>query len=631
MRPSDLGAYRVPSDPRLHPDGTQVALVVTQIDVEGDHYHRQIWLWDGNEARALTEGFVDVKPRWSPDGSTLVFLRAPWDKPTEFNVMTFSGGDVAELAVFEPGAKEAEWSPDGKSLAVVASVWTDEYAGLEPDERDRRPARLSRATWQWDNQAPKHDRRSRLFVVDAATGFAELATDDDFDVAEVTWSPTGDRIAFISARHETRFIGPGNQPWEIGVSGGEVQPLADIGSWDLVRYDGDGVVHLVGAADPWAYPDIGRVYKRESDGSLTDLSGHLDRDPNPFSPTLAPKGPQFTSRGVMVPLEDSGRLGVHTLDGEQLIGGDRLVTGFDAAADGAIMAFVATTVTNPGELLWWDGDGERQLTDFNSGFSSATIEPTPFTVQSDGVEIQAWAYLPPGEAPAPMLLNIHGGPNTQYGYGFFDEFQVYAAAGYGVVAANPRGASGRGKEFSRSIVGRWTDHEPPDIADLKAVTDAALERFPRLDADRMGVMGGSYGGFATLRLTAADTRFKSAVAERALTSFQSFTGTSDIGPFFGEMYLEAAMPGGEAVLQQASPMNYAHLIETPTLVVHSENDWRCPLEQGLQLLTMLQMQGVPSEMIRFPGEGHELSRLGRPRHRVERFEAILDWHARYLG
>jgi dipeptidyl aminopeptidase/acylaminoacyl peptidase len=232
----------------------------------------------------------------------------------------------------------------------------------------------------------------------------------------------------------------------------------------------------------------------------------------------------------------------------------------------------------------------------------------------------------------PLLLNIHGGPATQYGYGFFDEFQVYAEAGYGVVACNPRGSSGKGAAFVRAPVDAWEQERPVDLEDLLAVVEAALGRFPRLDAGRMGIMGGSYGGFMTARILAVDERWRSAVPERGLYSFTSFAGTSDIGHWFPGMYLRGRdFEDGWARLWRAGPLSKAHLIATPCLIVHSENDWRCPIEQAEQLHAVLVARGVESEMLRFPGESHELSRGGKPKHRRERFEAILDWHARHLG
>jgi dipeptidyl aminopeptidase/acylaminoacyl peptidase len=298
------------------------------------------------------------------------------------------------------------------------------------------------------------------------------------------------------------------------------------------------------------------------------------------------------------------------------------------------VAFTATSLADPGEL-WRVADGtEERLTTINDDLRTdgnlVATEHVTFARGDD--EIDAWVLLPPDAgADVPLLLNVHGGPTTQYGFGFFDEFQVYAAAGYGVVGINPRGSSGRGRAWARAIVGTWTDGGSPDTLDLEAAVDMVLERYPQVARDRLGVMGGSYGGYATARLLARTDRFRSAVVERGLLNWVSFGGTSDIGAFFDRMFMDRALPADAAALWAASPVAHADRISTPTLVIHAEHDWRCPVEQGEQLFVMLRRHGVDAELLRFPDEGHELSRSGSPKHRVERFEAILDWHAHHLG
>lgn len=292
----------------------------------------------------------------------------------------------------------------------------------------------------------------------------------------------------------------------------------------------------------------------------------------------------------------------------------------------------ATSPTNPGELYMLVDGGEEQLTTFNNDFATgaALVEPHGFVIEHDGVTVEGWVYLPEGEEKVPVLLNIHGGPAAAYGNWFFDEFQVFAGAGYGVVAINPRGSAGYGSRHVRAIVGTWHEDNSADMVDLMAAVDTAAKLFPRLDTERVGVMGGSYGGYATARLLAHDQSFKSAVAERGLYTFMSFAGTSDIGPWFSRLYLGDGMDELET-LWRSGPLAVADAITTPTLILHSEGDFRTPIEQGEQLFVKLQLNGVPSEMVRFPAsEGHELSRSGTPKHRVERFEVILDWHGRYL-
>jgi dipeptidyl aminopeptidase/acylaminoacyl peptidase len=197
-----------------------------------------------------------------------------------------------------------------------------------------------------------------------------------------------------------------------------------------------------------------------------------------------------------------------------------------------------------------------------------------------------------------------------------------------VVACNPRGSSGRGDRFMQAVTGEgWG---VVDVADVTAALESALDRHARLDRARIGIMGGSYGGFLTAWMTARDDRFRSAVVERALLNWSSFAGTSDIAGVFPSDYTGAAYPEAWDVWWRASPMATAHRVRTPTLVLHAEADWRCPIEQAEQYFTALLRNGTPAEFLRFPGEGHEMSRSGKPKHRLERFEAILDWHGRYL-
>ena len=240
----------------------------------------------------------------------------------------------------------------------------------------------------------------------------------------------------------------------------------------------------------------------------------------------------------------------------------------------------------------------------------------------DGYPVHGWVTTPPGPGPHPVLLTIHGGPFAQYGWALFDETQTYVSAGYAVVQCNPRGSSGYGAAHGRAIRGACGEL---DAADVLAFLDAALED-PALDADRVGVMGGSYGGYLTALLIGRTTRFAAAISERAFIDPVSFVGSSDIGWCFPDQYLGT----DPARVAAQSALAAAHRITTPTLVIHSEEDWRAPLEQGARLYVELKRRGVPSELLLFPGEGHELSRSGRPRHRLARFEHILRWWARWL-
>lgn len=641
MRPDQLGEFSIAADPRLHPDGARVAFVVTRMDLEADRYVKRIWMWDGDQARPLTAGPSDTSPRWSPDGSKLAFLRKGTAEgaKSQVAVLDLSGGEAETITDFPLGVTELHWSPDGARLAVAALEWIPELADVDDDERKRRPRRVTGFPYRFDNLGWVGDMRSHLHLVEIASGTTTQLTSGDFDESDIAWHPDGETIAFLSARHHELYQEPGSRAWVVPATGGELRPVTDIGLWNHISYDRVGRLHVVGIRDPWGHPDVAPLWRIEGDGSLTDLTGPLDRNIVIGAPAVSPAGPQWLEDGgAIITIEDRGSVRLARMDADgkvtDLVEGPRAVTGASPNVDGSVVAFTATSPTQPAELFLLSDGEERRVTDLNDGFLSTAglVSPERFVLEHDGFEIEGWVFLPPGEEQVPILFNIHGGPASAYGNWFFDEFQVYAGAGYGVVAINPRGSSGYGSKHVRSIIGTWHRGDSPDMVDLLAAVDAAAARFPRLDSDRMGVMGGSYGGYATARVIARDHRFRSAVAERGLYSYASFRGTSDIGPWFTRMYLGADGVADYGTVWESGPLAEVDAITTPTLVVHSEGDFRTPIEQGSQLFVRLLANGVPTEMLRFPApEGHELSRSGKPKHRVERFEAILEWHARHLS
>jgi dipeptidyl aminopeptidase/acylaminoacyl peptidase len=304
-----------------------------------------------------------------------------------------------------------------------------------------------------------------------------------------------------------------------------------------------------------------------------------------------------------------------------LMDGRHVVTGAATAGGAVVVAY--TDPTTMGDVARIDGTSLTKLTDFSSALRSETrvIEPREETFAApDGYPVHGWVLLPEGEGPHPVLLNIHGGPYSQYGWGYFDESQVYAEAGYAVLMCNPRGAAGYGQEHGRVIKEAMGT---ADMHDVLAFLEGAVRKYDQLDGERLGVMGGSYGGYLTAWLTANDHRFQGAVVERGFLDPESFIGSSDIGWFFSEAYT-GADPG--KVLAQ-SPYAHVDKVRTPTLVIHSEDDLRCPLEQAQRYYTALKRHGVETEMLIFPGENHELSRSGTPWHRRQRFEHILRWWA----
>jgi dipeptidyl aminopeptidase/acylaminoacyl peptidase len=635
MNIDDLTRFQVPGRPHLHPDGVRVVFEVARLNIEDDRTERSIWIHDGTGARPFTSGLADGSPRWSPTGDRLAFLRGdPTGKgASQVAVIPADGGEAAVLTDLPLGVTALRWSPDGSRLAVVGKTWTHEWADLDDDERARRPRRITGSGYRHDNQGWLHDRRAQVWIVDAQTGVRSRAGERDGNESAPVWSADGTRLAFLAEVDDPRRMTRGVDIVEVALAEGIHTTRHPAGGWLALSYGPDEDLYAVGDERPDSYPGIASLWRLDANGP-TDLTGHLDRSIWSFLLPPEMADPVWLDDGrFLIGLEDGGRVGVVAVGNavEERIGGERFVLGFDAPADGSRIVFVATDPTNPGELFEIVGGEERPLTNLNAGFRDATelVAPHHRTVATAAaVEVDVWSFIPPGTAEVPVLLNIHGGPASQYGFSFFDEFQIYVDAGYGVIAANPRGSSGRGDAWVKAVTGDgWG---VVDQHDVLAVLEAELAREPRFDADRIGIMGGSYGGFLTAWITGRDHRFASAVVERALLNWESFSGTSDIARDFAENYLGVSSPEDHAVVRAAGPLATAHLIRTPTLILHSEKDFRCPIEQAEQLFMALLRSGTEVEFIRFPDEGHELSRSGTPRHRAERFEAILEWHARFL-
>lgn len=637
LHPEQLAAIRQPTSPRIHPAGNRVAFVIKQIDLEDDWYVNQIWMWDEDDAVPFTAGPADKAPLWAPDGHELAFLRAPDPgEKSQLAVMPADGGEPTVLTDFELGVKELAWSPDGSQIAVVATEWIPELQGLEEEERQRRARRITRLPFRADNRGWTHDRRDHIWLIDAASDAPPTClTPGDHDESSIVWSPDGAEIAFLSPRHPQAGLESGRQVFTVGKSGGEAVARTETGEWVDLSFDRAGHLYATGHPDRWAYPTTMGLYRLDDDGAVA-LTADLDRNVVFPIPPTEPAGPQWLDDGTArLLVEDAGKVTINSLTVEgqiaELVAGRQAVSGFSFTADASAAAFVASTTSNPGELWRWEGGQLQQLTRLNEQLAASMVDPTPFTIEHEDATIEGWIYVPPGSDEVPTLLNIHGGPAAQYGWGFFDEFQVYVGAGYGIVAINPRGSSGYGVDHVRAIVDEWQNPMPPDLRDLLVAVDTAAEVEPRLDTERVGVMGGSYGGLATVRVLAADQRYKSAIAERGVYVWNSFSGTSDIGPWFTQMYLGRGVLDSQETMWDASSLKGFSAISTPTLIIHSEDDFRCPIEQAEQLFAAMLRSGTEVELLRFPGpESHELSRSGKPKHRVERFEAILDWHGRHL-
>ncbi|MDQ6650025.1 MAG: S9 family peptidase [Actinomycetota bacterium] len=632
MRPTDIALIRIPSHPSVSPDGRLVAFALSRADLDDDAYRGEVYVvpTDGSRpARPFTHGYADSRPRFSPDGRWLAFLRAEREGKSQLHVMASDGGEPRRVAEHALGVESFEWRPDSAAIGYLARVPEPGRYGTDPDRSAEKepPRRITTRQYRLDGVGFTNDRRMQLFTVDTLAEQPEpiALTSGDYDVTDPTWSPDGATIAVVSARHDTRHDDLASDVYLVDRRGGELRRLTDTTTQvSAPAYSPDGQTVYFGASGSldfagrttglWAVPADGSGPARR----LTD-SEQYDLDDQPLRPY---------ADGVLAAVLRQGAVDLLRVpaDGDPVtvVSGDRQVRGFDAA--GGVIAAVVATATSAGEVVVVEDAGERTVTDVGAPLAAGAevrgLEPLVAT-SADGSPVAGWLVRPAGDGPHPVLLVIHGGPHTQFGFGLFDEAQVYAAAGYAVVLGNPRGSAGYGQAHGRAVVGGIGT---VDAADLLALLDAALTR-PDLDVDRVGVMGGSYGGLMTTWLAGSTDRFRAAISERALNAWDSFTGSSDIGWFFTASY---AGDDPAAVTRQ-SPLSIADGITAPMLIIHSEQDWRCPVEQAQRLFVALQARGVESELLLFPGEGHELSRSGLPSHRVARFEAILDWWSRHLA
>jgi dipeptidyl aminopeptidase/acylaminoacyl peptidase len=545
--------------------------------------------------------------------------------------MPTDGGEPRSITDHPLGAGAPVWSPDSRQIAYVARIpepgryGTDEK--IKPD--NEAPRHITTMQYREDDIGFLTDRRRHIFVIDAFEEDAKprQLTDGDVDDSDVAWHPDGTQIAFVSSRHEGSDLDLRCDVYCVGADGSELRRVST-GSISAYRPafspDGGTIYFHAEELGPTGREFVGSqggLYAVAADGTgqrrLTDPERYNAGDGTP--------GTVLTDTGLLFGSENRGAVDLLLVpfDGGEpttLLDGPRQVLGY-AAAGSVIVAAVATP-ESAGELVVLREGTEKTLTDFAADMPA--IRPTQELTATapDGYPVHGWLVRPAGDGPHPVLLMIHGGPFAQYGWQLFDEAQVYAAAGYAVVYGNPRGSSGYGSAHGRFIRG---DVGEKSAADLLALLDHALQS-PDLDSDRVGVLGGSHGGFMTSWLVGHTDRFSAAISERAVNAIDSFTGASDIGWFFAdELY------GSDPVRQrEQSPLTYADKIDTPLLIIHSEHDWRCPLEQAQRLFVALKQRGAPAELLLFPAEGHELSRSGQPKHRVARFEAILDWWGRYL-
>ncbi|KZE32612.1 S9 family peptidase [Microbacterium sp. T32] len=653
MRAHDIETLVSVGRPALSSDCAFAVYATSRPDIAADRAVGQLWrvdLPDGTPRR-LTRGVADRAPRLSPDDATIAFLRADARGRTQVFLVPAGGGEPVQVTDQAGGVTDLSWSPDGTRLAFTARVVEPgRYGTVEGrDAAAEPPRRITGIRWHANGHGYL-DRPAHLFVIDAPAADAEpfyepapdVVTPEKRVVAStpqqltegatswsgVAWTADGSELVSLPDVIEDRVADLRSRVVAVAVDGGvqrEVLGTAANLSIDEVGVAPDGAIFLRGndvgdSGLDFVAPGTA-VWLLDVDGPrpLTD----------PETIDLGEVGSHLSFDGDDVLVQDRTRGRVRLLRVTrggvvaEVFGGDVEVTGH-AAAGGRIVAAVATP-ESAGELLLLDGVTGRALTDLGAAARERGIvvpEEREITGR-DGYPVHGWVAVPEGEGPFPVILQIHGGPYASYGVHLFDETQVLVDAGYAVVYSNPRGSAGYGRPHGRSIRQAMGTLDYFDVIDF---FDGVVAADPRLDGERVGIQGGSYGGYMTAWVIAHDHRFAGAIVERGFLDPVAFPGTSDIGSFFGQEYVGT----DPARVAAQSPMAVVDDVRTPTLVLHSELDFRCPIEQATRYYAALKHNGVDAEMLIFPGEDHELTRAGRPRHRVQRFEAVLDWWARHL-
>ena len=640
----DYFAFQTLSDPRYSPDGATIAFVATTVDEKANRRRSAVWSVpaDGSQQpRQLTSAAAasSNSPRWSPDGATLAFLSArpaPGDSTTstpktQIWTLSLRGGDPTRLTSLQNGVSSFQWSPDGRRLVVVGRSGPGDTAPSPSDVRH-----YKHADYKFNDTGWHDDTRAHLWVVDAATGHAtQITSGDDWDDRDPQWSPDGQKIAFVSDRTGKAYDESTNTDvWVIAANGGPLTKISDHEEADdSPRWAPDGqAIAFLSSVPRTAHPQIwlassagGSASKRAADG--------LD---------LIPTGLRWAEKGRALYFETGFRgtsqlfrVDVQTRRVAAMTTGDRTVRFLDVSEKTGQLAYAVNSPVGLDDLYVADQNArnERRLTNLNEklwrDLDLVPVERLPYK-GAEGWDVDGFFMKPVGWQPGrsyPMILSIHGGPAGQYGFDWYHEFQVYASRGWAVFFTNPRGSTGYGEKFERGINLNWGGN---DYVDVMNGVDAVLAKYPWIDRSRLGVTGGSYGGFLTNWIVGHTDRFKAAVTLRSISNFVSDDGTRDgayghSDDFGGDIF------DRHGFYWDRSPLKYAKQVKTPTLVLHSDNDYRVPIEQGEQWFRALQHFGVPSEVVFFPRENHNLTRTGEPKHLVESLKWQVYWFDRYLN
>jgi dipeptidyl aminopeptidase/acylaminoacyl peptidase len=650
----DLVSLKVVSDPQISPDGSLIAYTV-QCNEETNTTSSAIWLIHSQDGKVqIPRQFTgtgirkhsDFAPRWSPDGQFLAFL-SDRNGTSQIHILPLAGGETQQISNLNQDITEYNWRPDGKAF-VAHSAWKPIDDLNQPDTSSI-SVEYTRLDEQFDGLGYKQGRHQQLWLI-PLDGTSTRLTSESVDIIQSCWSPDGSEIAFCANRRPDPDLSVSMALWVLSISTGQMRCLtSEDGSVFMPSWSPDGqTIAYYYSKDqtetsnisPWIVNAHDKSAPRPATSgavNLTCLELIVDELHNSMigRPLWFPD-----SKSLLVTVQERGQIHLYRLDIEHdqvtnLTGGNGCYINQQLSKDGQVITMVRTDWFTPGDVWIMDNNGanRHKLTGVNDAFlrSHQLVRPKRVSWQGfDGLEIEGWLYLPPLQEgmKAPLILEIHGGPSLAWGDSYVHEFQVLASKGYAVLAANPRGSAGYGEEFCKQTINDWGGN---DFRDLMAGIDHVLATEP-VDGARLGIGGLSYGGYMTNWAITQTNRFKAAVSRNGISSLSSAGLLSDQTLWFDLAMGANRSEDAETLLKSRSALTFVDQITTPLLLLHADNDLRCPFSESLQLFVMLRKRKQIVELVRYPGVSHliDLPAYGTPEQRVDRLRRTLEWFERFV-